>query len=172
VSATTLRRHPIATAIAAAVVFAVLLLVLWLALPLSGNNDHAVGHFVLGVPILLLMVLAVRTWPAPNGRAAVIARNVLLAGLGLWGGGLMIEGIGAYGYDGNDRTSGLAVLHDLGVVIGPFGLVLTMAGAITSVGVDLAARRGAAGSRYFTAAVVLAAVVAVAFVAGGFIFGY
>jgi hypothetical protein len=39
----------------------------------------------------------------------------------------MIEGTGAYGYDGDDRTSGLAVLHDLGVVIGPIGLVLTMA---------------------------------------------
>jgi hypothetical protein len=68
VSATTLRRHPIAITVAAVVLFAVLLLVLWLALPLSGNNDHAVGHFVLGVPILVLMVLAVRTWPAPNGR--------------------------------------------------------------------------------------------------------
>lgn len=60
--AITLRRHPIATTLAAAVLFAVLLWVLWLALPLSGNNDHAVGHLILGIPILLLMVLAVRTW--------------------------------------------------------------------------------------------------------------
>jgi hypothetical protein len=38
VFAITLRRHPIATTLGGAVLFAVLRLVLWLALPLSGNN--------------------------------------------------------------------------------------------------------------------------------------
>lgn len=145
-----------------------------LSLPVTGSSAHAVGHSALGVPVLLLLVVAIKTWPVPaGGRRAWIARSLLLAGLSVFGGGLLIEAIGAFGYnDADQQVNGLAVLHDIGVFLGPLGIVLSIAGAITSVGVAVAARRGAAGSRYVTAAVVLAAVAAVAFLAGGLIFGY
>jgi hypothetical protein len=90
-----------------------------------------------------------------GGRAAFIARNLLRTGLAVFGGGLLVEAAGAFGYgDSDQRVNALAVLHDVGVVLGPLGIVLSMAGAITSIGVALAA------------------VAAIAFVVGGLIFGY
>jgi hypothetical protein len=157
-----------------AVLLALVLGAVALALPLTGNDDHAAGHLAFGIPVVLLLVLAVKTWPVPSaGRAALVARNLLLAGLALFVGSLLIEAVGAYGVDDRDtRINGLAVVHDVAVFIGPLGIALTIAGVITSIGVALAARRGAAESRYVTAAVVLATVAIVAFVAGGVVFGY
>jgi hypothetical protein len=102
--------------------------------------DHAMGHLALGVPAVLLLVLALKTWPAPSGRGARVGRTVLLAGLALFAGGLFIEAIGAFGYDDFGETNDLATLHDIGVLIGPFAMALTIAGAIISV---LAPRPGA-----------------------------
>ena len=168
-----LHEHPIVGGVAGAVILAAVLVALWLALPLSGRSEHAVSHLALGVPVALLVVLAVKTWPAPvSGLPASLARKLLLVGLAFLGGGQLIEAIGAFGYDDYDVRNGLAVFHEMGVLIGPLGIVLTMAGAIASFGVALAARRGAAGSHYVSAAVVLAAVAAVAFVVGAVIFGY
>ena len=165
-------RHPIAVSIGVTVVLALVLAALALGLPLDGNAEHAGLHLAGAVPALVLLLLAARTWPATTTRAATTSRRVLLAGLAVIGLALVTEALGAFGYSQSEPVNGLATLHDVAVPLSPVGLVLVMTGTISSVGVHLAARRGAAQSRYLTVAVVLAVASAVAFVAGGMILGY
>jgi hypothetical protein len=131
--AATFRRHPVAASVAVAILLAVILSVLMTALPLSTNMDHAMGHIALAVPALLLLVLAVKTWPTPRVRGALVGRIVLLVGLALFAGGLLIEATGAFGYRDYGDDTGLTNLHDIGVLIGPFAIALTIAGALISV---------------------------------------
>lgn len=169
------RSHPVAVSVAATALLAAALTVIWLVLPLSGSLDHAVGHLVLGVPVTILFVWAVRAWPAlAPGRPAVIVRAVLLVGLALVAGGLVVEAVGAFGYgdDGYEVANDLAVLHDVGLGLWTIGFPLVMAGAVMSVGVVLSARRGVADSRLLTVLVIAAVACVVLFVAGGLIFGY
>jgi hypothetical protein len=145
-----------------------------IAMSLSGNESHFLLHLVVAIPVLVLVwLLAKASPPARRSRAAKLARSLLLTGLSLFGGGALIEAIGALGYSDSDvRTNDLALLHSLGVVVTPLGIVLALAGTITSWAVAAAARRGVEDSRYVAAGVVLAAIAALTFVAGGFIFGY
>lgn len=143
-------------------------------MPLRGGVDHGVGHLTLGVLLLLLFLLAMR-WPAlAPGRAAHAVRIMLLLGLAFFGIGTVVEAIGPFGYedDGLGAVNNLAALHDFGVLIGPLGLVLTMAGTVMSVGALLAGRRDVAGTRLFTLSVALAVVAVAAFVIGALVFGY
>jgi hypothetical protein len=145
-----------------------------IALSLSGNESHFLLHLVVALPVLVLVWLVATSTPrARRSPAARWARSLLLTGLSLFGGGALIEATGAFGYTDSDRRANdLALLHSVGVAVTPLGIVLTLAGTVTSCAVAVAARRGAADSRYAAAGVVLAAVAAVAFVAGGMIFGY
>lgn len=170
-----MRRHPVACSALACVVLATVFIAVGLALPLRGNLDHAVGHLSLAVPVLLLLVWALLWWPAAGPEfAARLARGTLLVGLATAGLGLVTEAVGAFGYapDQVSRATDLAVFHDIGVALWPVGFVALMAGAIMSGGVGLARRHGAASSRIVTGAVVVALLAVVAFIAGGFIFGY
>lgn len=168
-------RHPVAASVLAAVLLALVLTLPAVTLPLRQDVDHAAGHVALGLPALFLLVLARHAWPEPTSRASRIARFTLLTGLGVTGLALLLEAIGAFGYGGPagyDAVNGLATVHDIAVPFSPLGIVLAMVGAILSIGVGLAARKGAERSRIVTWAVVLAVVAAVAFVAGGLVFGY
>ncbi len=170
-----MRRHPVATSIAAGALLASLLVLVWWVVPLSGRADHAGLHLTLALPILTLLVLALRYWPASApGRDGWIVRGTLLSGLAVYASGLLIEAVGAFGYrqDGVTKANNLVIVHDIGVAIGPVGFALTVAGAIMSAGLALASRRGAAGSRWLTGAIVVAAVAVLAFAVGGLIFGY
>jgi hypothetical protein len=172
---TALERNPVGVSVAGIAALMAVLVVLALTVPMSGNAEHFSGHLAMGIPLLLLLVLVLRAWPRPGSElAARLARGTLLAGLGVAGVGLLAEGIGAFGYaaDESGRANALADLHAVGVGIWPVGFVLLLAGAVMTTGVLLAARRGAAGSRIVTSTAVVAVAAAVAFLAGGFIFGY
>jgi hypothetical protein len=143
--ASTLRRHRIAASLLGAITLAVILTVILGGLSLSANMDHATGHLALGIPALLLLVLAVTTWPAPSGRDERVVRTLFVVGLAVFGGGSVLEAIGAFGYDDyTDRDNGLTNLHGIAQVVVAFGFALTLGGAI---GVALTALPRAAKSR-------------------------
>ena len=97
-SVTTVRiRHPIATSVALAFLLAVVLSWLVSVLPLRGNDAHAASHLAVAVPAVLLLTIAIRSWPPPALRAEVLSRGVFFLGLGMVGAGMSLEAIGAYG---------------------------------------------------------------------------
>ncbi len=171
---TALQRHPVAVSVVGIAALMAILVALALTVPMGVNAEHFSGHLAMGIPLLLMLALVLRTWPRPgSGKAARLARGTLLTGLGIAGVGLLAEAIGAFGYadDGFGRANALADLHAVGVGLWPVGSVLLLAGAIMTTGVLLAARRGAAGSKVLTGMTILAVAAAVAFI-GGFVFGY
>jgi hypothetical protein len=102
-------------------------------------------HLALGIPALLLLVLAVTTWPKPSARDERVVRTIFVVGLAVFGGGSVLEATGAFGYDDYDnRVNDLANLHDIAQLIVTVGFALTLAGAI---GLALTALPRAAKSR-------------------------
>jgi hypothetical protein len=168
-------RSPVTSSILLTAAIAAALLTLASLLPLAGNVDHAIGHLALAVPLLLLLAAVVFTWPPFGvGPTARWVRTLLLVALGAFGGGLLLEAVGAFGYteDGVGRANRLAVLHDIGVVVWSSGFILTVVAAILAVAVSIADRRGAGRSRFLTITVALAILVVVAFEVGALVFGY
>jgi len=96
----------------------------------SGEVEHATGHLALAGPLLALTVAAVRLWPAPRPtQRARTARRLLVAGLAIVSVGQVLEVLGAFGYDGDERARPvLATAHDVGLVGGPFGMLLVVGG--------------------------------------------
>ena len=143
----------------------------WLAL--EDPWAHASTHILGAAAAATFLVLALRIWPAPSpARIAHNARRLLVVGLAVFAVGQAFEALGAWGYDGNRRVSGLAQVHDVALQIGTLGLLLTMFAAGGSVAIAGAARFDLLESRWFTAMVVAVIVLVVLFVIGGFIFGY
>ena len=172
---TALQRHPVGASVAGVAALMAVLIALALTAPLSGNAEHFSGHAAMGIPLLLMLVLVMRTWPRPGPElAGRLARGILLGGLAVSGVGVLVEAVGAFGYAeaGFGRANALVELHDIGVMLWPIGFVLLLAGAIMAAGVRFARRGGGARSRMVTGAVVLAVTAAVLFIAGGFVFGY
>jgi hypothetical protein len=97
---------------------------------LSSEAEHASGHAVLAMPLLSLIGFALWRWPAPRPRpGAVRARGVIVGGLGIVCAGQLLEAIGAWAFDGDARVRPtLAILHDLGIVVGPLGLLVVGCG--------------------------------------------
>lgn len=173
-SATTARaRHPMATGVAPAFVLAAVLGWLVSVLPLRGNSAHAASHLAVAVPALVLLATALRAWPPPEVRAEGLSRGVFLLGLGIAGGGMSLEAIGAYGYDedGGRRIELLTSLHNSAVAIGGIGLLLVVLGGILTAGLHLAGRRGRVRSEYLTRAVVAVLFAVVAYFGAVFLFG-
>jgi hypothetical protein len=91
-------------------------------LPLDSEGEHFAGHFLVGFPVLLVLVAVLWAWPRPSAdRTSRMARSVLVVGLAMFGGGQVVEGVGAFGYDGHDRVNALAGLHNLGFAVGLLG---------------------------------------------------
>ena len=165
----------VVVSVASSAALIVILAGLSIVVPMSGNAEHLSAHLALGVPLLLLLALALMRWPPPRPElSSRLARATLLAGLAVAGLGLLIEAVGALGYseDRSERANALASLHDVGVAVWPLGFVLVMVGTIMSVAVSLAARRGAAGSRIVKTGAVVAIIAVTAFIVGAFVFGY
>jgi hypothetical protein len=94
-------------------------------LPLGTEGEHFAGHFSVGVTVLLLLLTVLWVWPQPSPeQMRSIARRVLVAGLALFGIGQLLEGVGAFGYRGNDQVlrdmlNGDEQAHDRGDDSGP-----------------------------------------------------
>ena len=60
---------------------------------------HAYPHVASGIPVILLAVVTMRLWTPSRSRLASAARAALVAGLLLLGGGLLLESVGALGWE-------------------------------------------------------------------------
>jgi hypothetical protein len=134
-------------------------------LPLGTEGEHFAGHFSVGVTVLLLLLTVLWVWPQPSPeQMRSIARRVLVAGLALFGIGQLLEGVGAFGYRGNDQVNFLATVHNLALV-GVVGLPIALAGALLWVMLALAAHSGVDRSRWVPYALLaLAILVFIAYV--------
>ena len=133
-------------------------------LPLGGEREHFGGHVAVGLPVLLVLLAVLWAWPRPSAdRTGRMARWVLVVGLAMFGGGQVVEGVGAFGYSGNDRENALAGLHDLGFGVGTLGFLVAVAGALLSVLVAVARRLDAVDPRLVSYTVV--ALIILAFIA-------
>jgi hypothetical protein len=88
-----------------------------------------------------------------------MARRILAAGLALFGIGQLVEGVGAFGFRGNDQVNFLATVHDLALV-GLVGVPIALAGALLWVMLALAARLGVDRSRWVPYALLALAILA------------
>ena len=113
-----------------------------------------------------------RRWRHPPNGLARRLRWALLAGLSVTLLGQLLEAIGAFGYPDDRPTNALEKLHDLGIVIGPVGLVLLIFALVAAGALALATRFGFRESRWLGVALGVAALAAAAFVVGAFVFGY
>ncbi|MDQ5874883.1 MAG: hypothetical protein M3526_05820 [Actinomycetota bacterium] len=128
-----IRRHPIASSVAAAVLLGAALAGVISFVGPAGEAQHATGHLAIGIPLILLAVAAVTLWAQPTAGLGRVARIVLVTGLSVFALGQILESIGALGYDGNARTNpSLALLHDIGLA-GMIGMPVFTIGVILSL---------------------------------------
>ena len=125
-----IRRHPIASSVAAAVLLGAALAGVISFVGPAGEAQHATGHLAIGIPLILLAAAAVTLWAPPTAGLGRVARIVLVTGLSVFALGQILESIGAFGYDGYARTNtSLALLHDIGLA-GMIGMPIFTIGVI------------------------------------------
>ncbi len=172
-AASALNRHPIAVTVAGALVFAVVVAQVGLALTMPDEWQHVLSHTGPGIAALFLVAASRRMWPPPAAsRPSRVSRTVLVIGLALFGVGQIVEAVGAFGYSGNTRVSNLALVHDVGVVLSPVGLLVTLAGATASGFVTVAGRHGELKRSTVKVGVIAAVAVVVAYVVAGIVLGF
>jgi hypothetical protein len=138
----------------------IVLLFIAARLPLGSEGEHFAGHFSVGVTVLLLLLAVLWAWPRPSSdQMRSMARRILAAGLALFGIGQLVEGVGAFGFRGNDQVNFLATVHDLALV-GLVGVPIALAGALLWVMLALAARLGVGRSRWVPYALLALAILA------------
>jgi hypothetical protein len=128
----------------------------------SDEVEHAVSHALFGSVMALLLVAALQVWPPPRATSLARAGRVLLAaGLAVFTLGQFVEGSGAFGYDGDTRVRPtVALLHDIGLVVGMVGLLVVAAGIVVALLATAAQRAGSLGiGEALAGGVVLAAIV-------------
>lgn len=105
----------------------------------ASANGHAQLHG--GSGVFLLLVAVVLAWR--RGTAGPIAASLAI-GLTAVAIPMLIEGIGALGYDPvtQARTSDLANLHDAGLVTTSLGMLVLVAAIAAAVGMLLVHRTG------------------------------
>jgi hypothetical protein len=142
-------------------------------LALSDLASHITVHIIVGLIALFVLGFLLWRWlPSLARREASIARWLLALGLAVVVVGQLLEVIGASGYDGDDRVSGLATVHDVGVPLTPVGMVFAFLGAVGSVAALLLAHSRPDSRRWVIGGMVLAGVGATVFIVGGIVFGY
>jgi hypothetical protein len=97
-----LRRHPVLTTLAVALLLGVALTALVDLLVPGENASHAGTHLAQALPFVVVAVAALRFWPPPRpSRSSRVARAALVTGCALVTLGLAAEAVGAFGYDGD-----------------------------------------------------------------------
>ncbi|HVF19193.1 MAG TPA: hypothetical protein VNA14_03010 [Mycobacteriales bacterium] len=117
---------PIARSVAFAAGVGLVVAAVSALLQLSDDASHSSLHLNVAVPGAVLLGHALATWSSPgHARAAVISRRVLLIGIAVVTVGQFIEAVGAFGRW--DRPA-LNRAHDVGVLIGPIGVIVVLTG--------------------------------------------
>lgn len=124
--------RPLLVSVVLAIGCSVVLLSILGAVSLPENADHAADHLAVAVPALLLAWSIVFWCPGhKNTRAARWGRGAAVAGLVMSGIALVLESIGAFGYDGEDsRFGALTTLHNSVWVISFLGFLTLLVGIL------------------------------------------
>lgn len=78
-------------------------------------TEHALSHVIFGLIAGVLAAFAAPLLPAPAAGWKRTARLVLVCALWLSTAGQLLEGLSAFGFEGDDETTrieGLAIIHD------------------------------------------------------------
>lgn len=131
-----LRARPLFFSILGSILLSVVLLLVADALsPPESNVAHAADHMAIAVPGLLL-AWSIASWcpRRKDTRTARWGRTAAVAGLAMSGAALVLESIGAFGYDGNDsRIDALTTLHNTVWVIDLPGMLILLMGIVLGV---------------------------------------
>lgn len=171
--ATALQKHPIAATAIGAIVFGLVVAQVGLAVPIGDEGQHAMSHVGPGIAALFLVVASQRVWPAPvDERAIRVGRTLMVSGLGVFAVGQIVEAAGAFGYRGYTRVSDVAALHDVGVLLGPAGLLGTLVGVVLWAVSAILSRRGRLTSGTLTVVLLATGAVALTYVVAGILIGF
>jgi hypothetical protein len=134
-----LRASPLIISIVLTILLSVVLNLILGAISLSENFDHATSHLAVAIPALLLAWSIAFSCPRrKHTRASRWGRRAAITGLVMISAGLVLESIGAFGYDGDDsRIEALTTLHSsawliefpgvpvllVGILLGMFSLL-------------------------------------------------
>jgi len=125
------RAWPLLWLVVATAAIALLLLGLAQVIGAGEAAGHATFHALSALPLLTIAGLLLGRWP----EAGLAVRGPA-SGLGAMAIALLVESIGAYGFEADNETrNGLAVVHDLGLTLTAIGLPA----AIIGVGLGLGA---------------------------------
>lgn len=110
-----LRAHLLVVSVGGAILLSIALLQFADALSPAGSNiRHAADHLAVAVPALVL-AWSIAFWcpRRKDTRAARWGRRAAITGIGMISAGLVLESIGAFGYDGDkSRIAALTTLHN------------------------------------------------------------
>ena len=130
------------------------------------------GYHLAGSIVLVGILFWSRNWTKPLDEFARRLRWALLGGLAITLIGQTLEAIGALGDTENGPRDAFDGLHDLGIIIGPLGILLLIFALVAAGALALANRFGFRETRWFGAGLGVAALAAAAFVIGALAFGY
>lgn len=106
--------HPLLASFVACLALSIAAHLVVASLTLSENLGHAAFHLATALPMLLL-AWSIAYWCPPRRRTfvAVWGRRITIVALMMISVGLVLESIGAFGYDGDDsRIGALTTLHN------------------------------------------------------------
>ena len=130
-----LRAHPLLVSVVLAIGSSVVLLRILGAVNLPENAAHAADHLAVAVPVLVL-AWSIAFWcpRRKDTRAAQWGRGAAVAGLAIGGTALVLESIGAFGYDGDDsRIGALTTLHNSVWLFSFLGFMVLLVGILLGV---------------------------------------
>jgi hypothetical protein len=147
----------VSVAVALAIIVVLSLAGSLLANRMSEWLGHGVGHAVVGVPLAVLAVFALRAWPAPRaGAVRRAARRIVVAGLLGVATGQLLEAVGARVDEANAQAFEKAA-HVAGQIVTMLSMLVLLVG--TGVTAVAAAREGAAPRWLVAVALVVASAV-------------
>lgn len=125
------RRYALIYYILAAAAPYLLITIISRALHLSKNAGHATFHLSWAFPILFFLLLLIKSYKNNPRAKANINTKLIVLGLLVVALSLVIEAVGAFGYDGeNSKIHFLTELHNSSLIFSMLGLFIFVIGII------------------------------------------
>ncbi len=114
----------------------------------SENPRHAARHMAVALPLLVLCISIARFFPTPKPtRIGGTGRRAVIWGLGLTSASLVMEAIGAFGYEGDSsRIGALTKMHNTAVILDLPGSLLLLLGLLLGLVSMMNPRDGSAST--------------------------
>lgn len=130
-----LRARPLIASIVLTILLSIVLKLMLAAISLSENLKHSTSHLAVAIPALLL-ASSIAFWCPRRKitRAARWGRSAAITGLVMISASLVLESIGAFGYDGDrSRIEALTALHNATWLIEFPGALVLLVGILLSL---------------------------------------